>query len=156
MRQFYINILEFQKKHHLDKPCIIISKITPYLVASIYILTLIYLFINHDTQLKVTIIKPALSFIIVTIIRKLYNRPRPCIALNIEPLVGHKTGESFPSRHTVSAFAIALALLHISLPLGSIILFLAILVGLSRILCGVHFVSDVLTAIIIALIISII
>lgn len=155
MKNFYNKILNFERHHHLDQPWIIISKTTPYIVAFLYVITLIYLFIHHSEKLMITLLKPATSFIVVTIIRKLYNRPRPCIALGIEPLVGHKTGESFPSRHTVSAFAIALALLHLSLPLGIFTLFLAILVGLSRILCGVHFISDVVVAIIIAFIISI-
>ena len=100
-----------------------------------------------------TIIKPLSSFLIVTLIRKLYNRPRPCMTFNIEPLVGHKTGESFPSRHTVSAFAIAFALLKINIHLGIIALIIACIVGLSRIICAVHFISDVLCGFLIALII---
>ena len=66
------------------------------------------------------------------------------MTFNIEPLVGHKTGESFPSRHTVSAFAIAFALLNINIHLGIIALIIACIVGLSRIICAVHFISDVL------------
>ena len=74
--------------------------------------------------------------------------------MNIEPLIKHKHGESFPSRHTVSAFAIAFACLHIYLPLGIIMTILAIIVSSSRILCGVHYISDVISAIIIAFIIG--
>ena len=110
MEKFYQNNLNYIRQHHLDKICVVIAKITPYLTAALYALTLLILFINHSSKLLLTIIKPLSSFLIVTLIRKLYNRPRPCMTFNIEPLVGHKTGESFPSRHTVSAFAIAFAL----------------------------------------------
>ena len=125
-----------------------IKTVSPLLSVSI--------FINHSSKLLLTIIKPLSSFLIVTLIRKLYNRPRPCMTFNIEPLVGHKTGESFPSRHTVSAFAIAFALLNINIHLGIIALIIACIVGLSRIICAVHFISDVLCGFLIALIIYLI
>ena len=156
MEKLYQHNLHFIRQHHLDKFCVFVAKITPYLTALLYAITLLILFINHSSKLVITILKPLSSFLIVTIIRKLYNRPRPCVVFNIEPLVDHKTDESFPSRHTVSAFAIAFALLNISLPLGIISLIIACLVGLSRILCGVHFVSDVFCGFLIALIIHLI
>ena len=156
MEKFYQRNLHFIRKQHLDKFCVLITKTTPYLTALLYAITLLILFINHSSKLVITILKPLSSFLIVTIMRKLYNRPRPCVVFNIEPLVDHKTDESFPSRHTVSAFAIAFALLNISLPLGIISLIIACLVGLSRIFCGVHFVSDVFCGFLIALIIHLI
>ncbi len=132
MGKFYQNILYYILQHHLDKICVVIAKITPYLTAVLYALTLpYYLLIIHQSYYS-TIIKPLSSFLIVTLIRKLYNRPRPCITFNIEPLVGHKTGESFPSRHTVSAFAIAFALLNINIHLGIIALIIACIVRLSK------------------------
>ena len=150
MEKFYQNNLSYIRQHHLDKICVVIAKITPYLTAALYALTLLILFINHSSKLLLTIIKPLSSFLIVTLIRKLYNRPRPCMTFNIEPL------ESFPSRHTVSAFAIAFALLNINIHLGIIALFIACIVGLSRIICAVHFISDVLCGFLIALIIYLI
>lgn len=156
MEKFYQRNLHFIRQHHLDKICISITKITPYLTALLYAITLFILFINHSSKLMMTIMKPLSSFLIVTIIRKLYNRPRPCIVFNIEPLVAHKTDESFPSRHTVSAFAIGFALLNINMYLGIIALIIACLVGLSRIICAVHFVSDVLCGFLIAFIIYLI
>ena len=152
MEKFYQNNLNYIRQHHLDKICVVIAKITPYLTAALYALTLLILFINHSSKLLLTIIKPLSSFLIVTLIRKLYNRPRPCMTFN----VGHKTGESFPSRHTVSAFAIAFALLNINIHLGIIALIIACIVGLSRIICAVHFISDVLCGFLIALIIYLI
>ena len=133
MEKFYQRNLHLIRQHHLDKICISITKITPYLTALLYAITLFILFI-----------------------RKIYNRPRPCVTFDIEPLVDHKTDESFPSRHTVSAFAIGFALLNINTYLGIIALIIACLVGFSRIICAVHFVSDVLCGFLIAFIINLI
>ena len=79
MEKFYQNNLNYIRQHHLDKICVVIAKITPYLTAALYALTLLILFINHSSKLLLTIIKPLSSFLIVTLIRKLYNRPRPCV-----------------------------------------------------------------------------
>ena len=52
------------------------------------------------------------------------------------------------------AVGITFAFLKINILLGNIMLILAILVSLSRILCGVHYISDVISAIIIAFFIA--
>lgn len=147
MEKFYKNVLTFIKTHHLDKLVVLIAKISPYLTAILYIGSLIYLSIYQQNLLFITIIKPLCAFALVTVVRKLYDRPRPCITMNLEPLIGHKTGESFPSRHTVSAFSIALAIAPIHIVLAYIAFMIAIIVALTRILCGLHHISDVVVAI---------
>lgn len=154
MENFYKNILSLMRDHHLDKLIVFISQISPYITALLYAGVLIYLLLYQQDQLLITIIKPLFAFLFVTIVRKLYNRPRPCITMHIEPLVGHKTGESFPSRHTVSAFSIALAIFPIHIILGELAFTIAIIVALTRILCGLHHISDVIAAIIISFIIA--
>lgn len=154
MENFYKNTLSFIRNHHLDKLIVLISRISPYLTFIIYTCVLVYLFINYQEMLFITIIKPLSAFLFVTIIRKLYNRPRPCITMNIEPLVEHKAGESFPSRHTVSAFSIALAIIPVHMYLGYTALIIAIIVALTRILCGLHHISDVIVSIFISLFID--
>ena len=47
---------------------------------------------------------PAAGFLLVTLIRKKLNRPRPAQLFHFVPLVQHEDGCSFPSRHTSSAF----------------------------------------------------
>ena len=155
MEKLYQNMLQTIRNHPLLKKLIIYSsKYIPLITFIIYPTVLIYLFITKNNLLLSTIIKPSLSFITVTIFRKIINRKCPYEKMNIKPLLSHKSGESFPSRHTVSAFSIALACLKINILLGNIMLILAIFVSLSRILCGVHYISDVISAIIIAFFIA--
>lgn len=156
MASFYKNTVSFIRNHHLSTSIVYLAKTTPIIVATIYIITLTYLAFTLDKRLLITIIKPLSAFTLVTIMRKVIDRNRPFIKYNFEPLYSKKTNESFPSRHTVSAMSIALLLFNIDLLLGSVALIFASIVAICRILCGVHFISDVLVAIIISILIFIV
>lgn len=87
---------------------------------------------------------PALALVIVSVYRKLVNAKRPYEIYEYEPLIAkNKAGESFPSRHTASAFAIATACLVSSVWVGTVAYFLAAVVAYVRIAVGVHFTRDV-------------
>ncbi len=156
MKTFYDIMLNQIRQHHLENIVIVIAKHSPYIIAMLYLLTLSYLFINQHSLLFVTIFKPLSTFLLVTVLRKFINRPRPCVQFHIQPLVAHKKDQSFPSRHTASAFAIALALANLHTTLGIIAILLACIVALSRLLTGVHFISDIFAGIIISFLIFII
>jgi undecaprenyl-diphosphatase len=51
---------------------------------------------------------------------------------------------SFPSGHTITAFSVAVAVGHFYPSLSPALLFIAVSVGISRIVLGMHFLSDVL------------
>lgn len=156
MENFYQSMLtDIRKYPTIEKTIIALTKYIPIIIFIIYPCLILYLFITRNNLLIVTILKPLSAFVLVTIIRKIINRKRPYATMEIKPLVTKdKQGESFPSRHTVSACAIALASLHVSFPLGILMMILALIVSTCRILCGVHYISDVLSAIILALIID--
>jgi undecaprenyl-diphosphatase len=60
-------------------------------------------------------------------------------------LVAHASPDpSFPSDHATAAFAIAFAVLFFSRRLGALFLVAATAIGVSRVLLGVHYPSDVL------------
>ena len=61
-----------------------------------------------------------------------------------------------PSRHTASAFIISLAILYINTELGIAALSVSFLITLSRLLAGVHFIKDVLVAMLISVTIGVI
>ena len=62
-----------------------------------------------------------------------------------KPSVFNKTtkGKSFPSRHTASAFIIAMAFMYESTPLGIAAMVISLLIEISRILSGAHYIHDV-------------
>lgn len=157
MEHFYQNMLTYIRLHPLYlKTILLINKVFPLIITMIYPMILIYLYLTSSNLLIPTLIKPLIAFISVTIFRKIINRPRPYETMNINPLVMHKQGQSFPSRHALSAMIIALVCINIHPLLGLFMTILAISICLSRILTGTHYISDVLTSIIIAIIIYII
>lgn len=88
----------------------------------------------------------------VTFFRKIFNRPRPYEKFATTSVFGkNKKGESMPSRHTACAFIIAMAFMYVSIPLGIAYLIISTLIMISRVLAGVHFISDVIAGMAISL-----
>ena len=91
------------------------------------------------------ILVPASGFVILTLVRKWINQPRPYEAWEIIPLLDKdSSGNSMPSRHVFSATIISMACLHANLPVGLVLLVLSAFLGLVRVLGGVHYPKDVL------------
>lgn len=70
------------------------------------------------------------------------KRPRPFEVEGFIPLLSHEGGDSFPSNHATGALALAIGCLHIP-GYNVILLILAGLLCISRIYCGLHYVTDV-------------
>lgn len=157
MEKYYQAMLNFV--HHrawLKKSIMFITKYFPYITFCLYPCILVYLYMTESSLLLETIIKPLAAFATVTVFRKVINRSRPYEAMDIVPLKQHKVGESFPSRHAVSAMIIALVCFNVNIYLGLFALGVAIIMSLCRVLAGVHYLSDVVASMIIALIIYLI
>jgi len=86
-----------------------------------------------------------LSILLFIWLKRFTGRPRPC---QIEPhcwaTLLPPDQFSFPSGHTMTAFAVAIPLLLFYPTLTIGLLFCAISIAASRILLGMHFLSDVL------------
>jgi len=82
-------------------------------------------------------------------LKRLSQRPRPC---QIEPHCWSKVLPpdkfSFPSGHTMTASSVALVLTYFYPGLEFPLIFLALSIALSRIVLGMHFLSDVLAGVI--------
>ena len=84
-------------------------------------------------------------FLGVTALRHWHNAPRPYEVWKIPPLFPRsKKGHSFPSRHSAAASVIAMAFWYINPAAGVLVMAVAVLIAVSRVLAGVHFVRDVL------------
>jgi undecaprenyl-diphosphatase len=86
-----------------------------------------------------------LGILVFKTLKNLSHRPRPC---QFQPHCWAKVLPpdqfSFPSGHTMTAFSIALVVSYFYPALEWPLYFLALSIGLSRIILGMHFLSDVL------------
>ena len=95
------------------------------------------------------IIATLIATLIVNLVKFYYNVPRPPVVIdkNIINIIGPAlTSHSFPSGHTVTIFTITAILMFYfrRFPVRLLLIFLACLVGLSRIAVGVHWPADVM------------
>lgn len=157
-KEGYMNIIRWAKAKPVRENTLrLLSKILPVSLAVIYIFSLVVCFFVYPVLLIRLVLRPALCFLTVTVLRKILRFPRPYDVYDFVPICDYHPGknQSFPSRHTASAAIIALEIFHIWSALGIFTLLLALCIGLLRVLCGDHFIKDVCAAFVIALIFNI-
>ena len=117
------------------------------------LLTTIYFREGFGKQVLMYVFIPASGFVILSLLRKKINTPRPYEEWGIKPLLDRDSpGQSMPSRHVFSATIISMACFHASLSVGVILLVLSAFLGLVRVLGGVHYPKDVVVGYMCALV----
>ena len=102
----------------------------------------------------ISLLSLTISHVIVQSLKYAIRRQRPTDDISRENYTILFDRYSFPSGHATAAFSIATTV-SLSLPLFSIIAFpLALMIGLSRIYIGVHYLTDVLAGFTIATVTS--
>ncbi|MFB6468886.1 undecaprenyl-diphosphatase [Cytobacillus sp. Hz8] len=125
----------------------------------VYIFVLIFLWFRNDSYKKVFSIavkSMGIVLIINTLIKLFHFKPRPFLNHRVGILIPSKMDSSFPSKHTLLAFAISTSIFLYDRVLGSIMWILSILTGFSRIWVGHHYPSDIIGSAFIATMTSII
>lgn len=150
----YKSIIGFFKR---NKPCNTVLKLCynflPLIMFASYGILIVFMFFSDIKIFARITLSPLTVFAIVTFFRKIFNRPRPYEKFATTSVFGkNKKGESMPSRHTACAFIIAMAFMYVSIPLGIAYLIISTLIMISRVLAGVHFISDVIAGMAISLI----
>jgi len=93
-----------------------------------------------------------LAWLINQLIGLIYFRPRPYVTYPfIYQLVITHSNKSFPSNHATMAFVLAFVIMLIDKKLSILFFIFAILIGLGRIFGGVHYPSDILGGLLVAL-----
>jgi undecaprenyl-diphosphatase len=83
------------------------------------------------------------SHVVVQIIKRTVNRPRPSMREATASLVAEPDRFSFPSGHSCAAMAVAFAFAMAFPALAVPLIGVAVLVGASRVFLGVHYPGDV-------------
>ena len=82
----------------------------------------------------------------------LWKRKRPFVAhRDIHSSISHTDNPSFPSNHTMNAVTASIAVAKRSPCIGVFLLLWGFLIGLSRVACGLHYVSDIIGGAIMAI-----
>src|SRR5699024_2320852 len=105
----------------------------------LYPLILIFLIYTHDERFWRTLLAPAISFVLVSVLRNYINAPRPYEVSGVKPIIDKDTkGKSFPSRHVFSIFVIATTLYFIFKPLGIFLMVAGVLLAILREIVRAH------------------
>lgn len=109
-------------------------------------------------ELKTAFFSPVIIWIIVAILKEIFNSPRPFILFNdkVVPLFTHGGMDSFPSGHAAFFGAMAISVFFVNKKLGFIYVIIALLIGIARIASGIHFPIDILAGYILGIILSLI
>lgn len=101
------------------------------------------------------VLVPGVGFVLLSLVRRQLNVPRPYERWSIDPLITReKTGDSFPSRHVFSATVIAMAALWLDWRWGLPLLVLAALLAVIRVVGGVHYPRDVVVGALVGLMVG--
>ena len=138
----------WRRLRHGTKLLFYLDRLMVAVVAMGYVAVLAWLVATGDMRWVRAALVPAVTLVLVSVVRKAVNAPRPYEAFNVDPLLPATTkGQSMPSRHVTCAAVIACALgwLHASwgIEMGAA----ALLVAYTRVAGGLHFPRDVVAGV---------
>lgn len=132
-----------------------------YLGNVLLFVLVIFLAINYRKYwrmvLEAVIAAVFTRFVLTALIRWLWFRPRPFLALNFAPLISQSAKEaSFPSGHASFYFALSTIVYYYNKKAGILFFAASFLIAVSRVFVGVHWPSDVFVGAILGILMGII
>jgi undecaprenyl-diphosphatase len=97
-----------------------------------------------------------LAFALGLILERTLNLPRPFAELGFDPLLPHAADSSFPSDHTLVGVAFVGPMLWRARRLGVVLVVWALIVGLARVVAGLHYPSDIFASAVLALVLDVV
>ncbi len=94
----------------------------------------------------------ALAYLFSRIASYLYYNPRPFVSEHVTPLLSHVADNGFPSDHTLLASVLAAIVYGYNKKLGIVLWGMALLIGITRVMAGVHHAIDIIASVGIVLI----
>jgi len=147
-KEYYVKTAEYiNSRPKLKSAVIFAEKYSPKAIEIIFFGILIFLLIKLDIRIIPAGAIPLFTFVTVTLLGRKLNFKRPFEELGFESVTPHSKGHSCPSRHAASACIITMAALYINTAVGLLSLCFAVIVCISRVVTGVHYIRDVLCGI---------
>jgi membrane-associated phospholipid phosphatase len=140
----------------MDRLIVFTAEIFPYLVL---ILAGLFILFHHEIfradnpfqvlrqkykEMFPVVFSVIFAYIFAVLLKILFQTPRPFQALDGVNALFLESGYAFPSGHSMVFMALGLAIFLLHKNAGYIFIFFAILIGLARIIAGVHFPADIL------------
>ena len=138
----------------LDSIGIFLAEYLPYiLILIIAILAMINLKKYSKLVVESAISALVARFMVVEIIRWLWERPRPFVNNIVNQLIDHSSA-SFPSGHAAFFFAVSTIIYLYNKKLGTIFFLASVLIGIARVFSGIHWPSDILVGAVVGVVVA--
>lgn len=127
----------------LDQLMILISNRMRYA----YLLIIVYMLFKNRFNRRIALetgISVCISIFAHFFIHIFHYKPRPFMKRRVGILIPSKMDSSFPSKHTMLAFAASTTVLMFHRTLGMTMTWMSVLTGLSRVWVGHHYPSDII------------
>jgi undecaprenyl-diphosphatase len=144
------------RSEFFDQVVVFFSNFFPYVVI---LLAFIFLVFHHEVlfsespfkafvqkwkEIAAAFFSGIFAWALANLLKYLFYTARPVeILSNVSPLFS-KTGYAFPSGHATFFMALAVAIFFSHKKAGYVFMFFALLIGVARIIAGVHFPVDIL------------
>ncbi len=126
-----------------------------YLIFIVGLIALAVTLLSEKTVRNKIIVLAILSFLvafgIASVAGIFYYDPRPFVIEDIIPLIPHRADNGFPSDHTLYAMVASATMFPYSHKIGILLGMLAVLVGVSRVIAGIHHPIDIVGSVAIAI-----
>lgn len=156
----YIKMIGWIRSHPKFEMCIkAVNLLSTIGVYWLFLFNIIFmeLIMNKNKVVYKSLIVAGLSFVLVSLVRKMINADRPYTKYDFVPLIEkNKTGESMPSRHVFSAFVIGVTMIPINPIISVVCIICGVFIAITRVALGVHFIRDVIAGALIGIICGII
>lgn len=150
---FFWNVRLFTKYKAARYILRFVYKLLPLVMLVAYPMLLVHVYFTDLQSLPKLVLVPMHVFLGVTLLRVIIDEQRPYERFDTPSVFGKTTkGKSFPSRHTASAFIIAMAFMYVDFWWGMLAMLIALLIELSRIMAGAHYIHDVLAGMAISIV----
>ncbi len=159
IQSFEFAVLDFiQQNIRCDFLDVLIPAVTHYGIVLWVAIAAIALFFNKTRLCGASMGAGMITGLLVgnVILKNIVQRDRPCwINPSVELLVDHLSDYSFPSGHTLASFIAAIVIFRHNKKLGIPALILATFIAFTRLYLYVHFPTDILGAILLAVAVAI-